>query len=62
MEENQLSPSRSSAAIGSLSSAIDGLRAVKNATIPGKLSFTTVSEMLMALARHKEKLPAFMPG
>jgi len=59
-EEKQLSPNRSLAAIGSLSAAIDGLKAVKNATIPGKIViFNHIKEFpLTTLPELKEKLPS----
>jgi hypothetical protein len=58
-EENQLSPNRSLAAIGSLSAAIDGLKAVKNASIPGKIViYNHIKEFpLTTLPELKEKLP-----
>jgi threonine dehydrogenase-like Zn-dependent dehydrogenase len=56
----ELSPNRSVAAIGSLSAAIDGLKAVKEATLAGKVViYPNIREFpLTALAELKEKLPS----
>ncbi len=55
----ELSPNRSVAAIGSLSAARDGLKAVKDATLAGKVViYPNIKEMpLTALPELKEKLP-----
>jgi hypothetical protein len=56
----ELSPNRSVAAIGSLSAAIDGLRAVKDATLAGKVViYPNIKEMpLTPLSEFKEKFPS----
>jgi L-sorbose 1-phosphate reductase len=58
--EDQLSPNRSLAAMGSLSAAIDGLKAVKNASIPGKIViYNHIQEFpLTTLPELEEKLPS----
>jgi threonine dehydrogenase-like Zn-dependent dehydrogenase len=55
----ELSPNRSVAAIGSLSSARDGLQAVKDATLAGKVViYPNIKEMpLTRLEELKEKMP-----
>lgn len=55
----ELSPNRSVAAIGSLSAAKDGLKAVKDATLAGKVViYPNIKEMpLTPLTELKEKLP-----
>ncbi len=59
-EHGQLSPNRSVAAIGSLSAARDGLRAVKDTTYAGKIViFPHIKEMpLTALPDLKHRLPS----
>lgn len=56
----ELSPNRSVAAIGSLSAARDGLKAVKDATLAGKvLIYPHIKEMpLTPLSEFKEKFPS----
>lgn len=56
----ELSPNRSVAAIGSLSAARDGLQAVKDATLAGKVViYPNIKEMpLTPLPELKEKLPS----
>lgn len=56
----ELSPNRSVAAIGSLSAARDGLKAVKDATLAGKVViYPNIKEMpLTTLPELKEKLPS----
>ena len=56
----ELSPNRSVAAIGSLSAAIEGLRAVKDATLAGKVViYPNIKEMpLTSLPELKDKLPS----
>ena len=56
----EFSPNRSVAAIGSLSAAIDGLRAVKDATLVGKVViYPNIKEMpLTPLPELKDKLPS----
>lgn len=56
---NELSPNRSVAAVGSLSAAKDGLKAVKDATLAGKVViYPNIKEMpLTTLPELKEKLP-----
>jgi L-sorbose 1-phosphate reductase len=56
----ELSPNRSVAAIGSLSAARDGLRAVKEATLAGKVViYPNIKEMpLTTLGELKENLPS----
>ncbi len=58
-ESGQLSPNRSVAAIGSLSAAREGLRAVEEATFPGKIViYPHIQEMpLTGLPELKERLP-----
>lgn len=58
-DSNELSPNRSVAAVGSLSAARDGIQAVKDATLPGKVViYPQIKEMpLTPLADLKEKLP-----
>jgi threonine dehydrogenase-like Zn-dependent dehydrogenase len=58
-EDHQLSPNRSVAAIGSLSAARDGLKAVKDTTYAGKVViYPNIKEFpLTALADLKEVLP-----
>ncbi len=58
-ESGRLSPNRSVAAIGSLSAARDGLRAVQEATFPGKIViYPHIREMpLTALPELKDRLP-----
>ena len=55
----QLSPNRSVAAVGSLSAARDGLKAVKEATLAGKVViYPNIKELpLTTLGELKEKLP-----
>ena len=55
----ELSPNRSVAAIGSLSAARDGLKAVKEATLAGKVViYPNIKELpLTTLGELKEKLP-----
>jgi threonine dehydrogenase-like Zn-dependent dehydrogenase len=55
----ELSPNRSVAAVGSLSAANDGLKAVKDATLAGKVViYPNIKEMpLTPLPELKEKLP-----
>jgi len=55
----ELSPNRSVAAVGSLSAARDGLKAVKEATLAGKVViFPNIKELpLTTLGELKEKLP-----
>lgn len=57
---NELSPNRSVAAIGSLTAARDGLQAVKDATLPGKVViYPNIKEMpLTPLSELKEKMPS----
>ncbi len=57
---NELSPNRSVAAIGSLSAAKDGLKAVKDATLSGKVViYPNIKDFpLTTLAQLKEKLPS----
>jgi L-sorbose 1-phosphate reductase len=57
---NQLSPNRSVAAIGSLSAARDGLKAVKDTTYAGKVViYPNIKEFpLTALAELKDVLPS----
>jgi L-sorbose 1-phosphate reductase len=59
-EGGQLSPNRSVAAVGSLSAARDGLRAVHDGLFPGKVViFPQIKEFpLTGLAELKEKLPS----
>src|SRR5512146_2986275 len=56
----ELSPNRSVAAIGSLSAAKDGLKAVKDATLAGKVViYPNIKELpLTPLAELKDKLPS----
>ncbi len=56
----ELSPNRSVAAVGSLSAAKDGLKAVKDATLAGKVViYPNIKEMpLTPLQDLKEKLPS----
>jgi threonine dehydrogenase-like Zn-dependent dehydrogenase len=56
----ELSPNRSVAAIGSLSAARDGLQAVKDASLAGKvLIYPNIKEMpLTPIAEFKEKYPS----
>jgi threonine dehydrogenase-like Zn-dependent dehydrogenase len=56
----ELSPNRSVAAIGSLSAARDGLKAVKDATLAGKVViYPNIKEMpLTPLAELKQKFPS----
>jgi threonine dehydrogenase-like Zn-dependent dehydrogenase len=58
-EDRQLSPNRSVAAIGSLSAARDGLKAVKDTTYAGKVViYPNIREFpLTALTELEEKLP-----
>ena len=55
----ELSPNRSVAAVGSLSAARDGLKAVKEAALAGKVViYPNIKELpLTPLAGLKEKLP-----
>ena len=55
----ELSPNRSVAAVGSLSAAKDGLKAVKEATLAGKVMiYPHIKDLpLTPLAEFKEKLP-----
>ena len=55
----ELSPNRSVAAVGSLSAARDGLKAVKEATLAGKVViYPNIKELpLTTLGELKEKLP-----
>ena len=57
---SELSPNRSVSAIGSLSAAKDGLKAVKDASLPGKVViYPNIKEFpLTTLAELKEKLPS----
>jgi D-arabinose 1-dehydrogenase-like Zn-dependent alcohol dehydrogenase len=59
-ESGALSPNRSVAAIGSLSAARDGLRAVRDAVFPGKVViYSHIKEMsLTPLPELKDKLPS----
>jgi threonine dehydrogenase-like Zn-dependent dehydrogenase len=59
-EAGQLSPNRSVKAVGSLSAARDGLKAVREAVFPGKVViFPQVKEFpLTPLAELKERLPS----
>jgi L-sorbose 1-phosphate reductase len=56
----ELSPNRSVAAVGSLSAARDGLKAVKDAALPGKVViYPHIKELpLTPLLDLKEKLPS----
>lgn len=56
----ELSPNRSLAAVGSLTAAIEGLKAVKDATLPGKVViYPHIKELpLTTLPEMKEKLPS----
>jgi threonine dehydrogenase-like Zn-dependent dehydrogenase len=56
----ELSPNRSVAAIGSLSAARDGLKAVKDATLAGKVViYPNIKEMpLTPLTEFKDKFPS----
>jgi hypothetical protein len=56
----ELSPNRSVAAIGSLSAARDGLKAVKEATLAGKVViYPNIKELpLTTLGELKEKMPS----
>lgn len=56
----ELSPNRSVAAVGSLSAARDGLKAVKDATLAGKvLIYPNIKEMpLTPLTEFKQKFPS----
>ena len=56
----ELSPNRSVAAIGSLNAARDGLKAVKDATLAGKvLIYPNIKELpLTPLSEFKEKFPS----
>jgi L-sorbose 1-phosphate reductase len=56
----ELSPNRSVAAVGSLSAAKDGLKAVKDATLAGKVViYPNIKEMsLTPLSELKDKLPS----
>jgi hypothetical protein len=58
-ETGTLSPNRSVAAIGSLSAARDGIKAVKDQTFPGKIViYPNISDFpLTPLAELEEKLP-----
>ena len=58
-DTGQLSPNRSVAAIGSLTAAMDGLKAVKDTTLAGKVViYPNIREMpLTPLPELKEKLP-----
>ena len=58
-QSGRLSPNRSVAAVGSLSAARDGLRAVQDQVFPGKVVvFPNIKEMpLTTLSELKEKLP-----
>ncbi len=60
VESGALSPNRSVAAIGSLSTARDGLQAVKDAAFPGKIViYPHIKEMpLTPLPELKDKLPS----
>jgi L-sorbose 1-phosphate reductase len=55
----ELSPNRSVAAVGSLSAAYAGLKAVKEATLAGKVViYPNIKELpLTSLGELKEKLP-----
>lgn len=57
--EKELSPNRSVAAVGSLSAAKDGLKAVKDATLAGKVViYPNIKELpLTTLPEMKEKFP-----
>jgi L-sorbose 1-phosphate reductase len=59
-EDQQLSPNRSLAAIGSLAAAIDGLKAIKDATIPGKIViYDHIKDFpLTTLPELKDRLPS----
>ncbi len=59
-EAGQLSPNRSVAAIGSLSAALDGLKAVKDTTYAGKVViYPNIKEMpLTSLSNFKDILPS----
>jgi hypothetical protein len=56
----ELAPNRSVAAVGSLSAAKDGLKAVKDATLAGKVViYPNIQEFpLTPIAELKEKLPS----
>ena len=56
----ELSPNRSVAAVGSLSAAKDGLKAVKDATLAGKVViYPNIKDLpLTPLPELKEKLPS----
>ena len=56
----ELSPNRSVAAVGSLSAARDGLKAVKDATLAGKVViYPNIKELpLTTLTELKEELPS----
>jgi len=58
-EARQLSPNRSVKAVGSLTAARDGLKAVRDARFPGKVViFPQIKDLpLTSLAELKEKLP-----
>jgi hypothetical protein len=58
-EADELSPNRSVAAIGSLDAARDGLRAVKEATLSGKVViYPNIREMpLTTLEQLKDRMP-----
>jgi hypothetical protein len=60
VESGHLSPNRLVAAIGSLTAARDGLRAVKDAVFPGKIViYPHIKDMpLTPLAELKDKLPS----
>jgi D-arabinose 1-dehydrogenase-like Zn-dependent alcohol dehydrogenase len=59
-EAGELSPNRSVEAVGSLSAARDGLKAVKDATLAGKVViYPHIKEMpLTTLAELKDKMPS----
>jgi hypothetical protein len=57
---SELSPNRSVSAIGSLAAAKDGLKAVKDAALPGKVViYPNIKDFpLTTLAELKDKLPS----
>ena len=59
-ESGELSPNRSVAAIGSLSAALAGLQAVKDATLAGKVViYPNIQEMPLTTLRDLEvKMPS----
>jgi len=59
-DSGELSPNRSLAAIGSLSAAVSGLQAVKDAALAGKVViYPNIKELpLTTLAELKDKMPS----